>query len=96
VKEIMEIKDAQVKMKNIKIKTQYLGFYDQCIIKTDQKRFQQVFLNIYANAIKFTDRNGKIFIRIERKKETLKSSVEVVENILVTIIDQGTGIKKED
>lgn len=36
------------------------------IVKTDQKRFQQILLNLYSNAIKFTDRQGKIVILVEK------------------------------
>ena len=50
-----------------------------------------MFLNIYNNALKFTDRGRKIFVRIE-----LKKNEESVENILISIIDQGVGIKKKD
>ena len=90
VDEILVIQNDKVKMKDIQVSTQYLGF-DQFKIKTDQKRFQQVFLNIYANAIKFTDRGGKIFIRIEHKIVNDND-----QNLLISIIDQGVGIKKKD
>jgi signal transduction histidine kinase len=57
-------------MKNISIKTKYIGFtrsksQPNYFVKTDQKRLQQVFLNILSNAVKFTDRDGKIKLKVE-------------------------------
>jgi len=47
-------------------------------------------LNLYSNAIKFTDRNGKILINIEKKRE--------IENkfLTISITDSGEGIKEEN
>ena len=39
------------------------------MIKSDEKRIQQVFLNVLANALKFTDKNGKINVEVELIKK---------------------------
>ena len=75
-------------MKDIKVKTLYEGFGDKkksynMLIKTDMKRLQQVLLNLVANAVKFTDRNGKIVIKVNLKPNKLK----------IEVIDTGIGIK---
>jgi two-component system OmpR family sensor kinase len=55
-------------------------------MKTDMKRLQQVILNLFSNAVKFTGRNGEILIIIEK----------VGTHIRVSVVDSGIGIRKKD
>ena len=47
---------------------------------------QQVFLNLISNALKFTDRSGKITIIVEKINQALR----------ISVADTGIGIKHED
>jgi signal transduction histidine kinase len=72
-------------MKSIKIDLQYHGFGVDFKVNTDKKRVQQILLNILSNAVKFTDRNGKILILIE---------FQIGGKIRISVTDSGIGIKK--
>lgn len=56
-------------------------------IKTDMRRFQQVFLNLVSNAVKFTDREGTISVNVEQLSNT---------QLRVLVSDNGIGIKPEN
>lgn len=58
--------------------------------KTDKKRLQQVLLNLYSNAVKFTNSDGKITILVELLPEEDKDILRV------SVHDTGLGIKNED
>ena len=53
-------------MKAITVDVKYDSFFNDHTVKTDMKRMQQVLLNLYSNAIKFTDKNGNINIKVEK------------------------------
>ena len=79
-------------MKNIIVEQRYIGWDSpKAIVKTDQKRFQQILLNLYSNAIKFTDRQGKIVILIEKV-----SKPNFLDELVVYVIDSGMGIKTKN
>jgi signal transduction histidine kinase len=49
-----------------------------------------VLLNLYSNALKFTDRDGKIMILVENINE------QGTKYVRVSVTDTGIGIKEED
>mmetsp|Transcript_9413 Transcript_9413/g.14399 ORF Transcript_9413/g.14399 Transcript_9413/m.14399 type:complete len:234 (-) Transcript_9413:800-1501(-) len=55
-------------------------------VLTDRKRMQQILLNLVSNALKFTDRGGKILVLVQKKDAYLQ----------ISVIDSGLGIKKEN
>lgn len=59
INEVIQIMEDKIKMKNIQLSTDI-----QLInVNSDHKRIQQVFLNIFSNAIKFSDRLGTIHVK---------------------------------
>ena len=71
-----------------------IGFDNQnpkYLIKTDEKRLQQIVLNLYSNAIKFTDRNGFILILIEK---ITSPDLSEKDKLIVSVTDLGLGIEE--
>jgi CheY-like chemotaxis protein len=73
----------KTQMKNIKVKTKFDGIDRRHLVKTDRKRLQQVLLNLLANAVKFTERNGNIFIQVKASSATC---------LQISVTDSGEGI----
>jgi PAS domain S-box-containing protein len=55
----------------------------------DQRRFEQILLNLLGNAIKFTDR-GRVSLTVDTRSDTAHNGV------LVQVEDTGIGIREED
>ena len=73
INEIIEIQGDKALIKEIDIQIKYKNFvsFDDSedinyLVKTDQKRLQQVFLNLYSNALKFTEKKRKIMVLVEQ------------------------------
>ena len=87
--EILEMLDDKIAMKAIAVSSTYIGLDIQRkqLVKTDQKRLQQIVLNLVSNAVKFTNANGSIAIRVEFLNN---------EKLRVEVKDSGIGIRDED
>ena len=80
-------KDFDIAAENKNIKLRYNIEPDENYsINADKDKLKQVFINLISNAIKFTEKDGEIItnLYVENKK------------IIIEIIDNGIGIKKED
>ena len=75
-------------MRGIEINLDYMSLENEFIIKTDMKRFQQVLLNLFSNAVKFSNRCGMIIIKASYSEDK--------KAVLVKVKDNGVGIKDED
>ena len=52
----------------------------------DERKFKQILLNLFSNAVKFTPEGGRVRLRAEQVKDEL----------LVSVIDNGIGIAEHD
>ncbi len=80
-------KDFYIAADNKNIKVDYdiepNGHY---LINGDKDQIKQVFINLISNALKFTERNGQVYIKLYENNK----------NIIVEVKDNGIGIKQED
>jgi signal transduction histidine kinase len=72
--------------KQIKIDYYIQPNVEDYLITGDKDKLKQVFINVISNALKFTETNGKVLIKL----------YEASNNIVVEISDNGMGIRKED
>ena len=86
---MLQILEDKSQMKKIEIDVCYKGFLDaqSNILNTDKKRLQQIILNLINNALKFTERNGKILLLVEKIP---------LEFLRISVVDNGIGIKKKN
>ena len=91
------------------LKAFFTGFSRSHNIYTDKKRLQQVILNLQSNAIKFTKDKGIVEIQVTLVPKVANSvyfSNQLDEDnllqggrrskVVVTVVDQGVGIKDCD
>jgi CheY-like chemotaxis protein/nitrogen-specific signal transduction histidine kinase len=83
VQEAIDVIHPSAEAKKIQLRTLFDSHSNQ--IKGNPDRLQQVFLNLFSNAIKFTPENGRVEVRINRAGS----------NVEVEISDTGQGIKPE-
>jgi PAS domain S-box-containing protein len=56
------------------------------VFQADERKFRQIFLNLFSNAVKFTPDGGRIELKVCRKQEDL----------FVSVTDTGIGLKVEN
>ena len=83
-KEIFEALELKAKEKGIKLK--FSKPYSAIIVRADRGKIAQVLTNLLINAISYSEEGKKIKIRTNK----------LDNKILIDIIDQGVGIRKED
>jgi signal transduction histidine kinase/DNA-binding response OmpR family regulator len=69
--------------KHIRFKT--LMGHKGCLVSGDANRLQQIFWNLFSNAVKFTPEGGTVRVEVKEKKE----------HVRVAITDSGSGITPE-
>jgi signal transduction histidine kinase len=91
--EEFSIKEVLEEVKNeIEIVAKPVGLTIEIDIKedilmgTDKRRLSQCLLNYLSNAVKFTQKSGKIFLKVEK----------IDNDVKISVIDNGIGISKED
>ncbi|MBU5484797.1 HAMP domain-containing histidine kinase [Clostridium sp. MSJ-11] len=80
------IQDFKVTSKEKGVTINFDNDDKEYFISGDENSLKQVFINLISNSLKFVEEGGKVWINIEETKE----------NIVVEVIDNGVGIKKED
>lgn len=81
IRQSILILDCKFQSKNILLDINIDDYY----VTGNKEMLNQVWLNLFDNAIKFNDRNG--IVRVEMRKEE--------ESVFVTITDTGSGINEE-
>lgn len=88
INELSSMLHFEIKRKNIKFNF-YISEDVPRYLKGDQVRIKQILLNLFSNAVKFTDR-GQINISLELIEKNYKTAV-----VQFRVSDTGIGIEKE-
>ena len=86
IEDSLKLVERQASEKNIKIETRFPSQMDT--VSVDPDRINQVLLNLYLNAIDSMDEGGRLAIRIPNSEQK--------HNTEIKIMDDGTGISRED
>jgi two-component system, OmpR family, sensor histidine kinase VicK len=66
------------------------------IIYCDEKRIEQVFLNLIKNSIDFVpEKGGQIILRVDEEEHKEKDKYKVTSDMVFTVKDNGPGISKD-
>ena len=88
INELLEFVAASLKVKAFdkKISIDFENISNPVIVCADYEKIQRVVYNLLDNAIKFTNKNGKITLKIEEKND----------KAYISIIDNGIGMKEDE
>ncbi len=85
VKNVFEM--LELNASKYQVVLQLLDNYQSIWVDADQKRIEQVLINLLSNSIKYAKRGGEITIQLQKNK--------LDKQLRVTVIDQGEGIAEE-
>lgn len=81
---LQRVMQAAVEQKNISLVFDIAADIDQLVV--DQTRFKQILVNLVSNAVKYSNPNGTVTVKVRR----------FVNEIEFEVKDEGVGIKPED
>ncbi len=81
---IERVMQAAMQEKNVSLEFRVAPDVDQLVV--DQTRFKQILVNLVSNAVKYSNRDGRVTVSVKR----------FVNEIEVEVKDEGVGIKPED
>lgn len=84
IRRLLIAREESIEQKKINVQVDFEK--EQCLVKADLDRIQQVIVNLLDNAIKFNKEEGKLLIKTWKHKD----------KVYVKIQDQGIGIPKEE
>ena len=84
IKASLDTVSPGIKAKNLEVITQF-DWQEVIVVNGDEKRLQQVFWNLFINALKFTPENGTITIDLKVREHS----------VLIEVRDTGQGISAE-
>lgn len=84
VENVQRVLQSALDQKKVKLAFNISDEIEQLVV--DQMRFKQILVNLTSNAVKFSPRDSEVTINIRRENY----------EIVVEVIDRGTGIKPED
>ncbi len=82
IEETVQMVSVQAESKSIQIDVR---IDRNMSIEVDRRAVKQIVLNLLTNAVKFTDRNGRVVVHAR----------QVGQEVLLTIIDNGCGIERQ-
>jgi CheY-like chemotaxis protein len=98
IKNIHSSFDEMAKSRSIEFNIQASETIRTEVIQSDNQRVEQILKNFLANAFKFTDRNGKVELRIEHPDKSIRYANKTLNSagkiISFSVIDTGIGIPK--
>lgn len=90
IKKIESLVSSSAKDRNISFKIHKTNIPDNILLKYDEKRFQQLIINLVNNAIKYTHENGFVTWNIEINQKN-----ERTYTLINTIEDNGVGMSEK-
>ncbi|MEY3220322.1 MAG: hypothetical protein RIT27_1679 [Pseudomonadota bacterium] len=67
---------------------------EELLLYTDSQRLQQIVTNLLSNAFKFTEKGGRVTLKIQRPTTNI-NHLSASNSIIISAIDTGIGIPKE-